>query len=126
MGRQRWRMRVGARPAHVPDVRREVVDVLARECPGVDLNVAALVVTELAANVVNHAYADVQGPLEVDLLCEPDAATLTVRDWGRGFGTSTHHGMGVGLELVDRLAQAVRVERGERTEVHVRLSRAAS
>ena len=124
MGERRWRMRVDARPAQVPAVRREVVGVIARECPGVDLDVAALVVTELATNVVNHAYADGHGQLEVDLLFEPDAATLTVRDWGRGFGTSTRHGMGMGLEIVARLAQAMRVERGVRTEVRVRLSRA--
>lgn len=84
---RRWQTRVEARPSAVPHLRRDVLDVLGRECPGVDLATAALIVTELAGDVVNHAYGDT-GPVEVELLCEPDAATLTVRDWGQGFGGS--------------------------------------
>ena len=52
---------VGGAPSHVPHVRHDGVDVLARECPGVDLAVAALVVTELTTNVVNHAYLQAGG-----------------------------------------------------------------
>ena len=68
VGGQHWRLRLEARAAHVPEIRREVVDVVARECPGVDLSAAALVVTELAANVVTHAYAE-PGRLEIEVVC---------------------------------------------------------
>ena len=65
---QHWRLEVQARPAHVPEIRHKVVGVLTRECPGVDLSAAALVVTELAANVVTHAYAE-PGRLEIEVVC---------------------------------------------------------
>jgi anti-sigma regulatory factor (Ser/Thr protein kinase) len=119
---QHWRLRSEARPAHVPEIRHEVVNVLARECPGVDLSAAALVVTELAANVVTHAYAE-PGRLEIEVVCEPDAAVVTVRDWGRGFGRSTRRGMGLGLQLVAALAQGLRIDGAQPTEVKARLAR---
>ena len=122
VGGQHWRLRLEARAAHVPEIRREVVDVVARECPGVDLSAAALVVTELAANVVTHAYAE-PGRLEVEVVCEPDAAVVTVRDWGRGFGRSTRRGMGLGLQLVAALAEWLRIDGVQPTEVKARLAR---
>jgi anti-sigma regulatory factor (Ser/Thr protein kinase) len=87
LGKQLWRLQLEARPSHVPHVRHDVVDVLARECPGVDLAVAALVVTELTTSVVNHAYVQA-GRLEVEVVCEPDAAVSRPR-LRRGFGRST-------------------------------------
>ena len=122
VGGQHWRLRLEARPAHVPEIRHEVVNVLARECPGVDLSAAALVVTELAANVVTHAYAE-PGRLEIEVVCEPDAAVVTVRDWGRGFGRSTRRGRGLGLQLVAALAEWLRIDGVQPTEVKARLAR---
>ncbi|HET7171663.1 MAG TPA: ATP-binding protein [Gaiellales bacterium] len=120
---QRWQTQIEARPAAVPHLRREVLDTLSRECPGVDLAAAGLIVTELAANVVNHAYTET-GPVEVEVLCEPDAATLTVRDWGHGFGKSPNHGLGIGLQIATALASQLHVRRSRPTEIHVRLVRA--
>ena len=37
LGQQQWRLQLEARPAQVPQIRHEVIDVLERECPGVDL-----------------------------------------------------------------------------------------
>jgi two-component sensor histidine kinase len=122
IGGQRYRLQLEARPAHVPEIRHEVVDVLARECPGVDLSAAALVVTELAANVVTHAYPK-PGRLEVEVVCEPDAAVAIVRDWGRGFGRSARRGMGLGLQLVAALAEWLRIDGFQPTEVRARLAR---
>jgi anti-sigma regulatory factor (Ser/Thr protein kinase) len=122
VGGQHWRLRLEARPADVSEIRHEVVDVLARECPGVDLSAAALVVTELAANVVTHAYLE-SGLLEVDVVCEPDAAVVTVRDWGRGFGRSARRGMGLGLQIVAALAERLRIDGVQPTEVKARLAR---
>jgi len=122
LGQQQWRLQLEARPAQVPQIRHEVVDVLERECPGVDLSVAALVVTELATNVVKHAYDD-PGRVEVEVVCEPEAAVVTVRDWGRGFGRSTRRGMGLGLQLVAALAQWLRITGFQPTEISARLPR---
>lgn len=119
---QQWRLQLEARPARVPQIRREVIEVIARECPGVDLSAAALVVTELATNVVTHAYSD-SGQLEVEVACEPDAAVITVRDWGRGFGRSTRRGMGVGLQVVAAAAEWLRIGGVQSTEVTARLPR---
>jgi len=78
-------MQAEARASRIQGVRHDVLDVLARECPDVDLTAAALIVTELVANVVRHAYTE-KGSVEVEVSCEPEAAVLTVRDWGLGFG----------------------------------------
>jgi anti-sigma regulatory factor (Ser/Thr protein kinase) len=122
LGQQQWRLQLEARSAQVPQIRHEVVDVLERECPGVDLAAAALVVTELAANVVTHAYEE-PGRIEVDVMCEPDAVVVTLRDWGRGFGRSTRRGMGIGLQLVAALAEWLRIDGFQPTEVKARLPR---
>jgi len=118
---QHWRLRLEARAAHVPEIRHKVVEVLARECPGVDVSAAALVVTELAANVVTHAYSE-PGRLEVEVVCEPDAAVVTFRDWGRGFGRSIRRGRGRGLQIVAALAEWLRIDGSQPTEVRVRLA----
>ena|SRR5436190_15768472 len=122
VGGQHWRLRLEAKPARVPEIRQEVVDVLARECPGVDLSAAAVVVTELAANVVTHAYVE-PGPLEVEVRCEPDSAVVTFRDWGRGFGRSIRRGRGRGLQIVAALAERLRIDGVQPTEVKARLAR---
>jgi anti-sigma regulatory factor (Ser/Thr protein kinase) len=122
LGGQQWRLQLEARPGQVPEARHDVVEVLARECPGVDLWTAALVVTELATNVVTHAYVE-PGSLEVEVVCEPDAVVVTVRDWGRGFGRSGRHGMGMGLQLVAALATRLWVRGFQPTEVKARLPR---
>jgi hypothetical protein len=70
LGGQQWRLQLEARPDQVPEVRHNVVEVLARECPGVDLWTAALVVTELATNAVTHAYGE-PGSLEVEASLSP-------------------------------------------------------
>jgi anti-sigma regulatory factor (Ser/Thr protein kinase) len=123
LGQQQWRLQLEARAAQVPRIRHEVVDVLERECPGVDPSVAALVVTELAANAVTHAYAEEPGRIEVEVMCEPDAAVVTFRDWGRGFGRSTRRGMGIGLQVVAALAEWLRIDGVQPTEVRARLAR---
>jgi anti-sigma regulatory factor (Ser/Thr protein kinase) len=121
IGGQLWRLRVEARPSRLHQVRHDVVDVLAQECPGVDLSAAALVVTELAANAATHAYSE-SGPLEVDVVCEPDAAVVTVRDWGRGFGPS-RRSLGIGLQIVASLAEWFWIGGVHPTEVKARLPR---
>lgn len=115
---QTWRTRRVARAGDVPHLREDVVALLERESPDTDMWAARLIVTELAANVVRHAYVD-GGPglIEVDIdYAGPGEAAITVRDWGRGFG---HARRGVGLGIVANLSGDLRIETPPgRTEVH--------
>jgi anti-sigma regulatory factor (Ser/Thr protein kinase) len=81
-----------------------------------------LIVTELASNVVRHAYPlDHPGALEVQVECDRDEAIVTVRDWGRGFGNSAEAGLGFRLRIVEALTDDVRIERSDGTTVATRL-----
>jgi anti-sigma regulatory factor (Ser/Thr protein kinase) len=122
VGEQRWRTRIDARAADVPGLRHAVVELLERECPGIDRAAAALVVTELASNVVCHAYPGAGGPLEVEIHIDTGTPILTVRDWGGGFGQSERRGTGLGLSLVRGISADVWMEHRGCTEVHARLA----
>jgi two-component sensor histidine kinase len=100
-----------------------VVGFLGRECPGIDAGDAALIVTELATNVVRHAYPlDQPGALDVEIECDGDEAIVTVRDWGRGFGNSAAAGLGFGLRIVEALTEELRIERSDGTTVATRIA----
>lgn len=120
---RKWLIRVPAEPAQIPLVRRGTLAILTRECPPVDTEAAALVVTEFGSNVVQHAYPRSTGILEVEIRCDDEAATLVVRDWGVGFGRSAHHGLGQGMVFVEALADDVQISNTGATEVAARLKR---
>jgi anti-sigma regulatory factor (Ser/Thr protein kinase) len=120
---RKWFIRVPAEAAQIPLVRRGTLEILARECPPVDAEAAALVVTELGSNVVRHAYPEGAGMLEVEIRCDDRGATVVVRDWGVGFGRSRRHGLGQGMVFVEALADDVQISRGGVTEVAARLNR---
>jgi serine/threonine-protein kinase RsbW len=69
-------------------------------------------VSEACNNVVKHAYGCATGPLIVDLCSDADCIEVTIRDHGIGFDPSapTEDDMGVGLPLIDALA--------DRSEIH--------
>jgi anti-sigma regulatory factor (Ser/Thr protein kinase) len=106
-------------PDSVPRIRRELGAVLAR-CA---LDAARrfdveLFVTEAAANAVRHAYPDEPGPLLA--LAGVDDAWLgvVISDWGlwpasdagASAAASKPAGAGLGLSLMNRLADAVRID----------------
>ena len=73
-----------------------------------DLNTA---VTEACNNVVLHAYAGGEGPLEVDVFALADGLAVTVRDRGGGIGlrpSERHpddvHG-GIGVPVINALSR---------------------
>ncbi|GJD94685.1 histidine kinase dimerization/phosphoacceptor domain -containing protein [Methylobacterium iners] len=68
-----------------------------------------LLANEIITNAVQHAFADAQdGTLWVRLEREPGRVVLTVEDDGRGFaGDLRSAPAGMGLQLVERLAQQI-------------------
>jgi serine/threonine-protein kinase RsbW len=69
-----------------------------------DLNTAA---TEACNNVVMHAYAGEEGPLEVDVYILPTAVAVVVRDHGVGMQADSTASTGMGLAVIDALAKRV-------------------
>ena len=79
------RLSLPNRPENVLIVRQALTGVA--ECLGldaIDTNDINTAVTEACNNVVMHAYADREGPLEVELYTLADAITVVVRDHGEG------------------------------------------
>ena len=64
-----------------------------------DALVPTLVLLPIVENAVTHGLAHDAGPgrIAIRARLEPDGLHLTVDDSGRGFGTSAHRGVGVGL-----------------------------
>lgn len=76
------------------------------------------VVTEACDNVVLHAYADGDGPLEVTATAAPGAIEVEVGDRGQGLRPSAGLeqeptlGLGLGLPLIASLSDSYRIEGG--------------
>ncbi|MEZ5122651.1 MAG: ATP-binding protein [Solirubrobacterales bacterium] len=79
-----------------------------------------LAVTEACTNVVVHAYANGEGPMEVAATVEDAALRVTVRDEGIGIlPRPDSPGLGLGLPLIATLTESLELGRApdERTEV---------
>jgi anti-sigma regulatory factor (Ser/Thr protein kinase) len=86
---------------------RHAVQRFARDLE-VDLDGMVLAVSEAVANVVAHAYEDMQGVVELSAAASPLEVTVTVRDHGGGLaGAERNPGAGYGLLIIRRLAQHV-------------------
>lgn len=106
------RLTMPARAENVALVRH-VVAALAESLALPDLLIddIRLAVTEACTNVVRHAYAGGDGPLEVSVAPRGDALTVTVVDHGRGIGPSpSTDGAGLGLPLIASLASELEIE----------------
>jgi serine/threonine-protein kinase RsbW len=114
------RLRLPNRPENVLVVRQAltgVAGVLALDAIETnDLNTA---VTEACNNVVMHAYEGEEGPMEVDAYVLPDTIAVVVRD--RGVGIDPAAGAGMGLAVIDALAERVAFSQppGGGTEVRI-------
>ena len=117
-------------PAHAENVVlvRQVVGALAealRFSPGLVEDIR-LAVTEACTNVVRHAYAGSEGPLEVHI--EPDdheCLTVVVTDRGQGIRPNpSADGPGLGLPLIAALTSQLEIEhepdRGSRVSMQFR------
>jgi len=123
------RLSLPSRSENVLVVRQALTGVA--ECLGLDaveandLNTA---VTEAANNVVMHAYAASEGPLEVELYTLSDAIAVVVRDSGSGMPATgeqrerAHAGMG--LAIIEALCRRVEFAQppGGGTEVRMELA----
>jgi anti-sigma regulatory factor (Ser/Thr protein kinase) len=77
---------------------------------GSDLNDVRTAVTEACNNVVLHAYAGEEGPLEVEIAVDPRRLGVTVRDHGVGIhgGAAPSEGEpGIGIPVIQALSDEV-------------------
>jgi serine/threonine-protein kinase RsbW len=117
-------------PAHAENVVlvRQVVGALAEalRLPKALIEDIRLAVTEACTNVVRHAYAGREGPLEVHI--EPEGReclTVVVSDHGHGIRPNpSADGPGLGLPLIAALSTQVEIEhepdRGSRVSMQFR------
>ena len=89
----------------MPTVRRAVAGYLDRRgCESEASLAVALVITELASNVVLHAYPHTRGVFEVSILPADGWIDIVVADDGVGF--SDANGGGLGLRIVRELCDS--------------------
>lgn len=112
-----------AEPASVPKLRHRVSRFAAEHGLAPDrVADVALAVSEAATNAVKYAdAADAEGVVELSGSLEDDWLQVTVRDRGEGFGKGSVDGLGLGLSIIARLADELRiVQEGDGTEVRMR------
>jgi anti-sigma regulatory factor (Ser/Thr protein kinase) len=84
----------------------------------------ALAVSEIVTNAVKYAYeSEAEGVVELDAAAEDGLLDIRVRDRGCGFGEGSTDGLGLGLTIVARLCDDLRiVQEGAGTEVRMRFA----
>jgi serine/threonine-protein kinase RsbW/stage II sporulation protein AB (anti-sigma F factor) len=106
--------RVTARPDSVAPLRKAVVRFAAGNgASAPQRDDIALAVTEALANAVLHAYVghDRPGVVAVDAWMRERSLEVVVCDEGNGMLPRTDSpGMGIGLTLIDRIAEQFRLE----------------
>jgi anti-sigma regulatory factor (Ser/Thr protein kinase) len=106
-GHRVWPARAGALTLIRGEVRRWLAPLEVTPDAEADL---VLAVNEAAANVIDHAYRAPggQGVVEVFFWTEPGAVFIEVVDHGRWRPPDPHAGgLGLGIEIMQRLAEAV-------------------
>ena len=79
----------------------------------VDVDAIVLAVSEAVSNVVMHAYpaGATRGDFELRGRASPSEVTLEIIDGGHGLGYgASSAGAGLGLVIIERLAEAVELE----------------
>jgi serine/threonine-protein kinase RsbW len=109
------RLRLPNRAENVPLVRQMLSGLAeAIELDPLELNDINTAVSEACNNVVLHAYAGQEGPLEVDVYIAPSALEIVVRDHGGGIPPRTQQASepadgGIGLPVIQALAHRVEI-----------------
>jgi serine/threonine-protein kinase RsbW len=86
------------------------------------VNDVALAVSEAATNAVKYAYGpDEVGTVALSTSVEEGWLTLRVTDRGAGFGTGSSDGLGLGLMIIARLCDHLKIiQEGTGTQVLMR------
>ena len=82
-----------------------------------------LAVTEACTNVVIHAYADAEGPMEIRAALGDSGLSIVVRDEGRGVvPRADSPGLGLGLPLIATLTETLELGTGQDDATEVRMT----
>jgi anti-sigma regulatory factor (Ser/Thr protein kinase) len=82
-----------------------------------------LAVTEACTNVVVHAYAGGDGPMDVRAHIDDRRLTVVVADRGRGIlPRADSPGLGLGLPLIATLAESLELGKGADEQTEVRMT----
>ncbi len=103
-------MRLVAAPGSVVDVRREIRRWSDHHAADLHQQAdIALAVSEAVTNVVMHAYPnDAEDWFVLTARATDRELVVVIRDYGVGLDSvSPHAGLGVGLTVIDRLADSV-------------------
>ena len=119
------RLSLSNRPENVMLVRQTLAGVAeAVDLDGGQLNDISTAVTEACNNVVLHAYAGAEGPLEVEVYADAGAVAVVVRDHGTGIPSPVGGGSedaGIGLSVIQALAERADFRRAEDGGTEVRM-----
>jgi anti-sigma regulatory factor (Ser/Thr protein kinase) len=114
-----------AAPDAVTALRHEAAAFAAAQGAGEELvEDVALAVSEIVTNAVKYAYeSNAAGVVELEATTEDGLLALVIRDRGVGFGEGSTDGLGLGLTIVARLCDDLRiVQEGSGTEVRMRFA----
>jgi serine/threonine-protein kinase RsbW len=110
-------------PPSVPLMRRAAAEFAALSDAGELLTAdVALAVSEAVTNAVKYAYEQAgTGTIELLGTVEDGWLEILVADHGAGFGAGPSNGLGLGLAIIARLCQDLRiVQEGSGTKVRMR------
>jgi len=116
-------MRVPATADQLAPMRAAVRTFVAAHWPAADRDRTdiALALTEACANVIRHAYPHGDGDMTVMCRIDDRHLALEIRDQGTGIHPpSSNPGLGLGLPLMHRLADANVSSNGSGTIISLR------
>lgn len=116
--------RVPADADQVPGLRRAASAFAAAYCDHDTQSAVALAVTEACTNVVRHAYPSGHGDLTLIGRLDDNHVIFEIADHGRWLaGLSRDKGLGMGLSLMQRLADTHITSNRPGTRVELRFRR---
>jgi anti-sigma regulatory factor (Ser/Thr protein kinase) len=120
----RIQQRVPADADQVPRLRHAATAFAADRCGRETEMAIALAVTEACTNVVRHAYPNGRGDITLNARLDGADIVFEIIDHGTGMTEpSAAAGLGVGLEIMRRLANAHITSDQEGTRVELRFPR---
>ena len=123
MSAARIKMRVPATADQLAPMRAAVGTFVAAYWPAADRDLGdiALALTEACTNVIRHAYPDGDGEMTITCRIDDGDLALDISDQGTGIHPpGPNHGLGLGLPLMHRLADAKLSSNGSGTHISLR------